>query len=97
MSSQRWAVLIARTWQAGKHEIAADILATVDPSGVLGTISASKDGTHPIEDGVVLKDLHEILDETGMESILKISEKRCKELQNLGPSFSSDRAPKYTV
>lgn len=89
MKNEAWALLIARTWHEGRHEIAADILATLHGNDQQALALASKSADHPLsgDDGPLLESLHDILDETGFQSILKISKSRCKELKNLKPSM----------
>ncbi len=91
--NEAWALLIARTWHEGRHDIAADILATLHGNDQQALVQASKAAEHTIGDdsGALLEALHDILDETGFQSILKISEKRCKELKNLKPSMTYTR------
>ena len=85
--SKRWALVCARAFHEGKLDMAADVVATLAP-GLL-KVTAGQSKTHKLDDdsGQFLKDLKEILDETGFTGLLKCSEKRLKELERLKPSM----------
>lgn len=72
--SRRWAMLAAKLYAEGKLDTVADIVLTVGEAK-----------RHPVDDdhGVFLQSLRDMLDETGMDEILKVSEKRRKALEKL--------------
>ena len=91
-SAERWAALCAKLVTDGKHEIAADILATLRLGGPVCASEIKKYDTMS-GDVPVLRELHKMLDEIGYESIMKMSDKRRKELEDGPPGINIPMAP----
>lgn len=83
--SRRWALLCAKLVSDGRHDIAADVLATFQ----LRRVNASEVKQFDTQNGdmPVLEELHDMLDELGYESIMKMGEKRRKELEHGRPGI----------
>ncbi len=85
---KRWALLCVKAIADGKHDVAADIVATF----MLGhkvTASEIKRYDTPNGDVPVLEELHDMLDELGYDSIMKMGEKRRAELEGLPRNSAS--------
>lgn len=82
---RRWALLCAQLIKDRKIDIAADVVATLSSRRV--GASEVKQFSVPDGDVPVLEELREMLDELGYESIVKMGEKRRKELENSGPGI----------
>lgn len=83
--SRRWALMCAKLISDGKHEIAADVIATMQ----LRRVTASEVKQFDTQNGdmPVLEELKEMLDEMGYESVMKMGEKRRKELEKGRPGI----------
>lgn len=81
---RRWALLCAKLLSDGKQHIAADVVA------VLRMVRSSEVKQFNLMDGDApeLEELKEMLDEVGYESVMKMGEKRRKELENGPPGIS---------
>lgn len=84
--SRRWALLCAKLLSDGKTEIAADVVATFQLRRV-ALASEVKQFDTQNGDMPVLEELHEMLDELGYDSLMKMGEKRRKELENGKPGI----------
>lgn len=85
-TARRWALMVAKLWSDGKSEIAADVVATFQLRRVQAK-SEVKQFSVPDVDVPVLDELHEMLDELGYESIMKMGAKRRKELEHGKPGI----------
>lgn len=91
--TRRWADLCSRAVQAGQLDVAADVVTTlVETAQISRLVVAGQAKTHQLDDdsGQFLRDLHEMLDETGFTNILRCSEQRIKALEQCKPSLLVD-------
>jgi len=86
--AKRWALLVSKLHADGKHEIAADIVGTFMLGSRLTSASEIKQYDLMNGDVPVLEELHEMLDELGYENIVKMGEKRRKELERGPPGIN---------
>lgn len=84
--AKRWALLTAKLISDGKMEIAADVVATFQLRRVQAK-SEIKQFSVPDADVPVLDELREMLDELGYENVMKMGEKRRKELERGRPGI----------
>jgi hypothetical protein len=83
---RRWALLCAKLVSDGKMEVAADVVGTL----TLRRVQASEVKQFDLMSGdaPILDELHEMLDELGYDSLMKMGEKRRKELENGPPGIN---------
>jgi hypothetical protein len=91
-TARRWALMVAKLLSDGKQEIAADVVATFQLRRVQGK-SEVKQFSLPDADAPMLDELHEMLDELGYDSIMRMGDARRKELENGRPGIYRPIAP----